>query len=287
MKTLKQIGLLLVFLTLAVPGFSKAFDQQIKPLSGIYITKLFNLDYRQGSFDAIFWAWWVYPKTNYKPYDTTEITNASKVKVENKFEDHSSHLIRSEAKYKASIFKAWDLTYFPFDQQTLVIHLEDTKRPYHQLDFTPDTNNSGLFEKAIPGWRVIGFHISSEEQTYKSNFGNSQQDKDSKYSVLSAHVTIKREGMQLFIAYYIGFLIAFSLSLLAFGLRSQLISTRLSLGISALFIAIINNYVLYVTFPHIPILSLTGAIQLITLLTIIISMGASILLYLIGERHRK
>ncbi len=239
-----------------------------KVLMGIYPVMLNDFDLSHNSFKVSFYAWWRSQNKEYAPHKTVEITNAldfqSKFGASGQYKDKYFTYIR----YYATILHNWDMRYFPFDHQRLVVALEDYA-DIQKIMFAPDHQQSALHsELNLKGWRVLGFHLEDSITTYTTNFGD-PSTKKGQYSRLSFVIDIKREGVRLFFNYFIGFLVAFFLCTVIFIVDPREIGARTSLSLGATFTAIGNKYILDQILPFTTSFTLADAIQSATFLMII------------------
>ncbi len=239
-----------------------------KILMGIYPVMLHDFDLSHSSFKISFYAWWRSKNKEYAPHKTVEITNAldfqSKFGASGQYKDQYFTYVR----YYAKILHNWDMRYFPFDHQELVVALEDYA-DIQKIMLTPDQQQSALHsEIKLKGWTVLGFHLRDSITTYKTNFGD-PSTKKGQYSRLSFVIDIKRDGVRLFFNYFIGFLVAFFLCTVIFIVDPREIGARTSLSLGATFTAIGNKYIVDQVLPFTTSFTLADAVQSATFLMII------------------
>lgn len=235
---------------------------------GVFPVALYDFDVANHEFSTSFYLWCNAPNADIKLDKTLEVVNA--LSYESKYSDQSPKDGKSltQTRYFAKVYHEWDMTSFPFDRQTLKVHLEDGVNDINALRFIPDIQNSKVASDLIlNGWKLENFKLSEEPHDYASGFG-SGRDK-STYSRMTLTFDIKRQGMRNFINYFLGFFVAALLSAFACIIATD----RFSFILAAIFALIGNKYVLDQLLPATASFTLSDNLQLATFVYV---MGTSL-----------
>lgn len=231
--------------------------------TGLFITQLYDFDMAKRSFTATFWAWFLHNDEKYNPTQTVEITNAKTATAKFAGLDASKGVNWQQAKYNATIQEAWDTTHFPFDRQELSIILEDAQSDVSAVKLVADAANSKIDSSVeVPGWTIEGLRVRDVDVTYNTSYGDPTLQGTSAYSRVVATITMKRHGLRLLLSTFIGFGVAFLLSMLTFPLSFEAMGgSRIGLCAAAVFAAIGNKYVVDNMLPPASTFTLADGIQ--------------------------
>lgn len=240
---------------------------------GLYVTQVFDFDMVKRAFNVTFWAWFLSNNPDYKPLDTVEIVNAKNTTVRFPSTSERNGQIWTQGKYSATVAHDWDVRDFPFDRETFNVVLEEGQMDAQSLKLEVDADNSRIDKSVkVLGWTIEGLTVKAEDSVYDTTFGDPALSGTSTYSRVVATITMKREGLRLLFSLYIGFYVAFILSLLVYLLDlEQMAMPRISLCAGAIFAAVGNKYVIDNSLPATPHFSLSDAIQMSSFLAILMA----------------
>ncbi len=203
--------------------------------TGIYITDIHSLDIRESTFKVTFWAWFLYAAKEYNPAKTLDVTNAMAYQISSAdvTTGDSQYPFWASMKINAVIRKDYDLSNFPFDRQVLDINFEDMY-DVTRMKIEPDLKNSLVDPDIhIDGWEIEKFEFIGATKTYHTAFGNPILNADSKYTRTTARISVRRNGMKLFISMIIVAVIGFLLSYLSIVLPPKEMGPKFSLAMCA------------------------------------------------------
>lgn len=267
--------LLLAFILMTANCFAK---EPSKVICGVYPISLYDFDFTKNNFKITYY-FWTLSKKKYDAGKNMEIANATEYKVDFSDIDKINGFERSTVRYAATVMKNWDLTYFPFDHQTLEVYMEDSVYAEDQVKFIADAKNSNLATNLLPsGWELKKFEVKTDTHLYDTNFGDPSV-KNSKFSRLKIVFHIKRFGEMLYLGLFIGFYIAFFLCLVAYLSPITLVDFRGDLMLGALFATIGNKYIIEQSIPPNTYVMLFDVFQLITFMVIVYATCIIILSY--------
>jgi len=245
-------------------GYTKGLN---RPEVGLYITSLDNFDTKNGSFDIIFWSWFIYDASkNYKAENTTELTNAKDMSILQTLNIKvPKNKIWNSQKVKATISHNWDFSKYPFDTQKLTIKFEDGDYDYRDLRFITDTHGSKISQELdINGWNIKSFTLKEHKHIIESNFGDpSLSDDQSVYSQVVATIEIERHWLREFINNFGAIYIAFFILALSYMFKDAY-SEKLSLFLTSIFLLIGNKAIIDDRMPLTNVVTLVDKIQLFT-----------------------
>ena len=239
-------------------------------LFGVYPVSLYDFDFSQRSFKINFYAWWRTHNKDYHPDKSVEIVNAKEYYSKFGKVGKNGNEYFTYVHYYTTIPYNWDVRYFPFDRQFLPVKLEDFSDIQYVI-FKPDYKQSHLHsELSLLGWNLVGMKLKDSITHYKTNFGDASTEKGS-YSRLTFIIEIKRIGWRTYFNYFIGFFVAFFLSLLIYFIHPRNFSDRSSLALGAIFSAVGNKYIVDQHLPITSSITLADVIQITTFMMISIS----------------
>lgn len=244
---------------------------------GIYVLSLYDLDYPNNQFASDFWMWTLSTADSLRPLETVELTNSKSYAFSNGSVELRNGVTWSAQKVKATIRMNWDITDFPFDQQTMRIEIEDAEHDASSLVYIPDTANSKLDPRVkLDGWHVSDLELVREESKYNTSYGDPDLNEASSYSAIVAYVHLRRSGLGLFFKLFTGVYVAFAICLMVFFFEQEEIEARFSLLVGALFAAVANKYIVDSYLPLSSSFALVDKVHVITFVYILISIGVSV-----------
>ena len=262
-------------------------DNSIK--IGIFVTRIYNLDFTTEKFSAIFWIWAIYnprvldslpaiQETEDKKYvffENIEVVNAIDSNISDnyakEFTQNGIEYKYEMAKFGATLAMPWDVRCYPFDKQNLKIILESVGIDSGSIKFSPDNVNSIISDDLeMSDWKIDPVQLDCMDYTYQSTFGDPSGIKGV-YPRLVFSIPLTRIGSRIFLTAYLGFFIAYIIVVVLMLLDREMLGERLGLVMTSLFAAIGNKYTIDNYFPRQTYFSLSDLIQVITF--IIIALG--------------
>jgi hypothetical protein len=255
---------------------------------GVYVTSLYNFNYKMGTFSSSFYLWTITKDANYNPFRSLEIVNSTDYKIKNHTKGknpdgttfNTFHVYSTNQHY-------WDIKYFPFDVQKLKIRVEDANDA-QDVKFVADGKQSGVFgDIELPGWKITDVDFFVSPYIYDSNFGD-YNSSGNIYSRFTAIITIKREGLRIFFNYFAGFIVGLILSATIFFINPDEIGARSSYSIGAIFAIIGNKFIIDGHLPTVNEYTLVDAIQFLSFAQVIAAMFVTLKAYnLVKNRNVK
>ena len=241
-----RIARRLAALTLALCALAggRAAAQPEQASMGIYLAGVHGLDFAAGKYSADFWLWSTVRSDRFSPVDSAYIVNEADKAPEPTQTVRSADKRWDQRRIRADLWADWNVGRFPFDYQVLTIAVEESFASTDQLSYVADKANSGIDPTmTIPGWRIVGWDIQSEEHQDVTNFGNPAKEGGERSARLVFRLTIKRDGLPLFADLTLGAFVAFTIMALSFRLQPMvppIFGARMVIIVASLFTAITN-----------------------------------------------
>lgn len=217
-----------------------------RPLVGVWVTDVYDLDPTNRSFTAKFWVWSVTPAgSKIKPLTTLAVVHARQLSISPPVTIQMAGQEWSQAQVTAVIRHHWNTRAFPFDRHTLQIVIEDSAYDDTALEYVVDHQQSGIEPDALAHtWTRTGFRVLLEKHTYPTTFGDPTLSAPrSRWHRIVVETDVERHAVEIFIKLLIGAYAAFLLALLSFRIHTDqptLFSARLALLVGSLFATVVN-----------------------------------------------
>ncbi len=188
----KSLILLLTFLSmwLSLDTFAKNHEPS-KVYVGVYVEGIRSISYNQESFTGDLTVWFRWKDKDIYPNKTFKLKNA-KINSQkavfsglvNQGEEHLEIIDIS-----ATFFTKWDITHFPFDNQTLKIQIEEDEDDpnVEVLYLSDDQNIRPSSDVEIASWKIRHEKSYVTCNKFNSNYGNPSTNIDNACSTQFNH----------------------------------------------------------------------------------------------------
>ncbi len=246
--------------------------------TGIYITSIHDIDFKQQEYTVDFWLWLKYKNADFDFIHNLEIPSAKSVDKSFTTVDTVNGSIYILMKLQCVMKDSWRINNFPFDKQTLRLSIENSQYDLSAMVFKTDTLGKHYDPRfALRGWTIDSFHMAVSPKAYETAFGDPGYDKPhSDYSAFRVRLSIHRDAIGLFWKLFIGMYIAFLIAYVCFYIHADSIDSRFSLSVGALFAVIGNKYIVDASLPETVTFTLVDMLHGITLLFILATIAANI-----------
>ena len=256
------------------------FAQTSKPdtvITGIYITSIHDIDFKEQEYTVDFWLWLKYKNPDFDFIHNLEVPLAKSVEKSFATTDTTNGQIYLLMKLQCVMKDSWVITNFPFDKQMLRLSIENSQYDSKSLVFKPDTLGRHYDPRfTLSGWKIDSFHMGVNIKPYETTFGDaSLKVPHTEYSAFRVRLNIKRDAIGLFWKLFIGMYVAFFIAYTAFYIHADSIDSRFSLSVGALFAVIGNKYIVDASLPESVTFTLVDTLHGITLLFILIVIAAN------------
>lgn len=264
----------IVMLTLAARSL-KAQPDTVR--TGIYITSIHDIDFKQKEYTIDLWLWMKYKNKAFSFLQNLEIPQAKSVDKSFSTIDSSGERIYMLMKLQCVMKDSWRINNFPFDRQNLRLSIENSQYDSRSLVFMPDTLGDHFDPRfTLRGWTIDSFLISTGIRKYETGFGDESLAKPhTEYSTFKVKIGILRDADELFWKMFLGMYVAFLIAYTCFYIHADNIDSRFGLSVGSLFAAIGNKYIIDSSLPESTSLTLVDILHGITLFFIFLVVTAS------------
>ncbi|MFT4154974.1 hypothetical protein [Parafilimonas sp.] len=245
--------------------------------TGIYVTSIHDVDFKQQEYTIDFWLWLKYKNPDFDFSHNLEIPLAKTVDKYFETIDTGNGGISILMKLQCVMKDSWQITNFPFDKQTLRLSIENSQYDSRELVFAPDTLGKHFDPRfTLPNWTIDTFRVSVATKVYETTFGDeSLAAPHAEYSSFRVRVSIERDAAGLFWKLFIGMYVAFLIAYVCFYIHADSIDSRFGLSVGALFAVIGNKYVVDASLPESLTFTLVDTLHGITLFFILCIVAAN------------
>ena len=246
--------------------------------TGIYVTSIHNIDFKNNEYTINFWLWLKYKKREFDFVQNLEIPQAKT------FTKLYSSLDSSDGRYyllmqlQCVMKDSWRINNFPFDEQKLKLSFENSQFDSKDLIFVPDTLGKHYDPRfTLLGWDIDSFIVASNIRQYETNFGDPEVKKPHmEYSAYGVRISMDRDATSLFWKIFLGMYVAFFISYICFYIHADNIDSRFGLSVGSLFAAIGNKYIIDSSLPESTTFTLVDTLHGITLFSIFLVVACSV-----------
>src|SRR5262249_17236289 len=124
---MKRMLLLFLSILLAIIGLeSHAQGNKADTVkTGIYITSIHDIDFKQKEYTITFWVWFKYKNKDFDFTKNLEVPQAKTVDKSFSVVDSSDGKMFVEMKLQCVMKDSWKITNFPYDHQSLRLSIEN------------------------------------------------------------------------------------------------------------------------------------------------------------------
>jgi hypothetical protein len=208
---------------------------------GAYINSIQDIDFQTNSFSADLYVWFRWKNKDLDPGKSMEFMNRyapddhvrdSLYDAPQPMPDGSFYsIVRNQGRF-STVFQ---LANFPFDQQSLIIEVEDSTGGVGKQRYVPDTApvtiNSAIM---MPGFLLGAPQIKIVENLYPTNFGDLTVGEAEAYSRATFVIPISRPVAANSVKTFGPIFLITACALLVLLVRPMFVDGRIGLGITAL-----------------------------------------------------
>lgn len=303
--------LLLLLPSFAAPSLSQGSPVTPQPVQeqphtcvmGVYLQDMRDFKFADRSLYASIRLWSLCPGAQDSPLADLSVLNSNDVSIG----DIDTQKVRNESGYfpdsptvywsvrtvEGTFFHHWSAVNFPFDRHTVVFEFESVRSDISRFVITPDYAHSGFNPSINDGdWIASDFSLNEVEQSYGTNFGKPQQQRDGKgtYSRIKVEIMLRRARLTSFIKLCTGVYAAVIIAGFTFLMdvrEPDIVSGRTGLLVGCLFAAIVNMQQAESTLGLSEDITLTDKIHIISILYILVASLLALLAYLRCEAGRE
>ena len=273
-------------LTLAFICEGRAEAAEVQRVSvGIYLKEVPQIDLKTNSYLADFYLWFrwsgaIDPTQSFEFTNGVEQWDVLAVPVYTTPETLSDGSRYQVFHIQGRFSHAFPLHDYPFDEQDIIIELEDREHLTSELVYESDADATNFHEGIeIPGWQLDGVSAEVTAARYRSNFGDPRVEAGADvYSHYTFALRISRPVFGYLVKTVLPIAIVILITFVAFFVHSKYFEGRLGLAITSLVSAVALQLTSGADLPSIGYMVLLDKIYnvsyAIILLTLIESMVA-------------
>lgn len=260
------------------PGHAQSGTQPDTVKTGIYITSIHDIDFKQKEYTINLWLWLRYKNREFNFEKYLELPQAKTVTKLYSTIDSRDESIYMLMKLQCVMKDSWSITNFPFDKQRLWFSIENSQYDASYLVFAADTVGQNFDPRfVLRGWQIDSFTLSTGIKAYETAFGDpALENPHMEYSSFRVKVSLHRDATDLFWKMFLGMYAAFLISFICFFIHADNIDSRFGLSVGALFAVIGNKYVVESSMPEATSFTLVDALHGVTLLFIFVVVTTSV-----------
>ena len=245
--------------------------------TGIYITSIHNIDFKQKEYTIDLWLWLKYKNKKFDFLQNLEVPMAKTVNKSFSTIDTSNDKVYLLMKLQCVMKDEWRIDNFPFDRQNLRFSIENSQFDSKFLVFAVDTFGKHFDPRfTLRKWRIDSIDVSTGTKIYETGFGDSSvKIPRTVYSNYRVKLLITRNAMGLFWKMFIGMYLSFLIAYMCFFIHTDSTDSRFGLSVGALFAVVGNKYIIDSALPESTTFTLVDTLHGITLLFILIVMIAN------------
>lgn len=245
--------------------------------TGIYVTSVHNIDFKDMEYTIDFWLWLKYKNKDFDFLQNLEIPQAKSVAKSFSTVDSSNGQVYMLMKIQCVMKDSWKINNFPFDRQALRLSIENSQYDSKALVFLPDERGKHFDPRfTLKGWDIDSFIVTSGIKKYETDFGdNTIPNPHTEYSSYRVRMSLSRDATPLFWKMFLGMYVAFMISYLCFYIHADNIDSRFGLSVGSLFAAIGNKYIIDSSLPDSSTFTLVDTLHGITLFCIFLVVASS------------
>lgn len=245
--------------------------------TGIYITSIHDIDFKQKEYYITFWLWLKYKNKDFDFLQNLEIPLSKNATRSFATVDSSGDELYVLMKLQCQMKDSWKIGNFPFDVEKLRLSIENSQYDSRSLIFVPDTLGRHFDPRfTLSGWEIDSCNISVANKSYETAFGDESLSKPhTEYSSFRVRLSIQRDANDLFWKMFLGMYIAFLIAYICFYIHADGIDSRFGLSVGALFAVIGNKYIIDSSLPESTSFTLVDTLHGITLFFIFIIVAST------------
>ncbi len=275
-----------------INGFSvqQALAQDTVPdtvYTGIYITSIHDIDFKEKEYTINFWLWLKYKNKEFDFIQNLEVPQAKTVVKSFSTIDTSNNVVYLLMKLQCVMKDSWKINNFPFDRQKLRVSIENSQYDAKALVFAADTLGKHFDARfTLNGWTIDTFKVSTKIKSYETAFGDTELSAPhSEYGSYRVNIGLQRDAMGLFWKMFIGMYLAFFIAYVCFFIHADSIESRFGLSVGSLFAVIGNKYVIDSSLPESASFTLVDALHGITLFFIFVVIVCTVYALNLIKKH--
>lgn len=248
---------------------------------GAYINDIQNLELKSHSYSVDIYLWFRWKNNELDPANTMEFVNPFELwghtktleypKTQKLKSGENYQIIRNLGRFSTKLA----LYEYPFDQQTLVVEIEDASLSDDQLQYTVDTEPVRINpDLQIPGFRIGKPLMKIVDQNYPTKFGDTNEHDMHSSSRVRIELPIVRPEFTYSVKLLLPVLCVVFTAALMFFFSPQFVDSRVGIGITALLTIVALQITLNEDLPEVDYLVLMDKVYLTSYFFVIAALAS-------------
>ncbi len=252
---------------------------------GMYVDRIETISTKETLWTVDFYLWFNWAGDEIKPGESFHVVDGevlSKTLVRSSSEGENHYALYRVA---ARITKVFNITRYPLDNHQLTIRVEESDHQWKTLQYVPDIKETNYSSRVkVPGYMIHSSALVNKPHAYKSSRGDPLAPDAEKavYTQLTYALGIQRPDWGLYFKMFQGLFASVAIAFLAF-LLAPAAGDRIGLGVGAFFAAMANAYINLAELPGVGRVTLTDMVNGIGMVTILLTLFATIISTYIAE----
>src|SRR4051812_2501705 len=137
--------------------------------TGIYITSIHDIDFKQKEYTINLWLWLKYKNKKFDFVQNLEVPQAKSVTKSFSTIDSTKGRIYLLMKLQCVMKDSWAINNFPFDKQRLRFSIENSQFDANSLVFASDTLGKHFDPRfTLRGWNIDSIGVSTGTKVYET-----------------------------------------------------------------------------------------------------------------------
>ncbi|MBL1260690.1 MAG: hypothetical protein COB33_009200 [Thiotrichaceae bacterium] len=252
---------------------------------GMYVDRIETISTKETLWTVDFYLWFNWTGDEIKPGESFHVLDGevlSKTLVRSSSDGENHYALYRVA---ARITKAFNITRYPLDNHQLTIRVEESDHQWKALQYVPDFKETAYSSRVkVPGYIIHSSDLVNKPHAYKTSRGDPLIPEAEKavYTQLTYALGIERPDWGLYFKMFQGLFASVGIAFLAF-LLAPGAGDRIGLGVGAFFAAMANTYINLAELPGVGRVTMTDMINGIGMVTILLTVFATIISTHIAE----
>lgn len=269
MANKKLFSILFLSILLLLP-LASAYDVNV----GVYIINLGKFDVATGAFTADFYLTMNCQEENCSVGDF-EFVNGRATSVDKSIDKPNEKFYRIQANLVSPV----DLKRFPFDNQQMVIALEDKLKTTDKINYVVDIEQSGMDDSiTFTGWNLDSWNATVKEHYYKPY--------DETYSQYAYEINISRISFNSFLKTFLPIIFIMLITIFTFVIDPDKIMNRLTIAGSSLVATVMFHISISNQLPPVGYLTIADKFMMLTYFILVITFLINIIILDLQEMKK-
>lgn len=267
---------------------------------GVYAFHVPNLDLAANTYLVDFWVWFRWQGDDIDPSRTFEFMNQVSAWDTLRQFVYTDESGRSKPEalgggwyyqvmhVQARFGRPFDVSAYPFDEQDLVIAIEDTDQTVDSMIYVPD-EGTNLVDPGldVPGWRLTRIRTDVVEVAYATNFGDVRRPVGAdRYTRFRYTMHIARPALAHLATTLLPLNLVALIALLALAIAAGRLEARLGVGVACLLTTVALHLAAHRTLPRMGRVIMLDHIYNLTYLLLLVSLAGSVAASRLAESER-